>query len=211
MFRILTVLALPVAMFAANNIYEFNMNSIDGRPVSLSEYKGKAVLLVNVASRCGYTPQYAGLEKLYQKYKDQGLVIVGVPANNFGGQEPGSNAEIKTFCSRTYGVTFPMMAKVSVKGADQDPLYQYLTSSGTSPSSWCGATGRCSSAMHRRPRPSRWRPTSRLCWRNRPDPQRAGRVPCRLDSRSIPAPAMALASDRVRARPARANSSDQRS
>lgn len=128
MFRILTVLALPVAMFAANNIYEFNMNSIDGRPVSLSEYKGKAVLLVNVASRCGYTPQYAGLEKLYHKYKDQGLVIVGVPANNFGGQEPGSNAEIKTFCSRTYGVTFPMMAKVSVKGADQDPLYQYLTS-----------------------------------------------------------------------------------
>ena len=87
------------------------------------------VLLVNVASKCGFTPQYAGLEKLYEKYKDKGFVIVGVPANNFGAQEPGSNDEIKTFCSRNYNVTFPMRSKVSVKGDDKTPLYQYLTDS----------------------------------------------------------------------------------
>jgi len=129
MIRFLGLFAIPFVVLAASSIHEFSVNSIDGRPVSLSEYKGKAVLLVNVASRCGYTPQYAGLEALYRKYKDRGLVVVGVPANNFGGQEPGSNAEIKNFCSRTYGVTFPMLAKISVKGADQAPLYQYLTSS----------------------------------------------------------------------------------
>jgi glutathione peroxidase len=129
MIRLPGMLAIPFVMLAADNIHEFSMNSIDGQPVSLAGYKGKAVLLVNVASRCGYTPQYAGLEALYRKYKDRGLVVIGVPANNFGGQEPGSNTEIRNFCSRTYGVTFPMMAKVSVKGADQAPLYQYLTSS----------------------------------------------------------------------------------
>ena len=85
------------------------------------------LLIVNVASKCGYTPQYAGLQSLYEKYRDQGLVVVGVPANNFGGQEPGSDADIKTFCTRNYNVSFPMMSKVSVKGADQTPLYQYLT------------------------------------------------------------------------------------
>ena len=113
--------------FAANSVHEFTMNDIDGKPFAMSQLKGKAVLVVNVASRCGYTPQYAGLEALHQKYKSRGLVVVGVPANNFGGQEPGSDTEIKQFCSRTYNVTFPILSKVSVKGADITPLYAYLT------------------------------------------------------------------------------------
>ena len=113
--------------FAANSVHEFTMNDIDGKPFAMAQLKGKAVLVVNVASRCGYTPQYAGLEALYQKYKSRGLVVVGVPANNFGGQEPGSDTEIKQFCSRTYNVTFPMLSKVSVKGTDITPLYAYLT------------------------------------------------------------------------------------
>ncbi|MGH9539429.1 MAG: glutathione peroxidase [Terriglobales bacterium] len=113
--------------FAGSNIYDFTLPSIDGTPMPLADFKGKVVLLVNVASRCGYTPQYSALEALYEKYKDQGFVIVGFPANNFGGQEPGSNQEIKTFCSRKYNVTFPLYGKVSVKGDDQTPLYQYLT------------------------------------------------------------------------------------
>lgn len=123
------ILALAMTMtgFGASSVYDFTLNSIDGAPTPLSNYKGKVVLLVNVASKCGFTPQYTGLEKLYEKYKDKGFVIVGVPANNFGAQEPGTNEEIKSFCSRTYNVTFPMMSKVSVKGADQTPLYQYLT------------------------------------------------------------------------------------
>lgn len=112
---------------AASNVHAFTLNSIDGKPVSLADYKGKVVLIVNVASKCGFTPQYTGLEALYEKYKDQGFVIVGVPANNFGSQEPGTNEEIATFCSRKYNVSFPMMAKVSVKGDDITPLYQYLT------------------------------------------------------------------------------------
>lgn len=112
------------------------MNTIDGKPAPLSVYKGKVVLFVNVASKCGYTPQYTGLQSLYSKYKDKGLVIVGVPANNFGAQEPGSNAEIATFCSRTYNVTFPIMAKVSVKGSDITPLYQYLTASNGGDVKW---------------------------------------------------------------------------
>ena len=113
--------------FAASSIYDFTLPSIDGQSMPLSNFKGKVVLLVNVASRCGFTPQYKGLEALYEKYKDQGFVILGFPANNFGSQEPGTNQEIKTFCSSKYSVTFPMYAKVSVKGADQTPLYQYLT------------------------------------------------------------------------------------
>ena len=128
------------------------MNSIDGQPVSLKSYKGKVVLLVNVASKCGFTPQYTGLESLYEKYKDRGFVIVGVPANNFAQQEPGTNEEIKTFCSRKYNVSFPMMSKVSVLGEDKTPLYRYLTdkdsirslaatSSGTSRSSFSIAMG----------------------------------------------------------------------
>jgi glutathione peroxidase len=119
--------------FAASSIYDFSLNSIDGAATPLSSFKGKVVLLVNVASKCGFTPQYAGLEKLYEKYKDQGFVIVGVPANNFGAQEPGTNEEIKTFCSRNYNVTFPMMSKVSVKGTDKTPLYQYLTDTQANP------------------------------------------------------------------------------
>jgi glutathione peroxidase len=117
----------------AKSIYDFTMNSIDGQPVSLKSYKGKVVLLVNVASKCGFTPQYAGLEKLYEKYKDRGFVIVGVPANNFMQQEPGTNEEIKTFCSRKYNVTFPMMSKVSVLGEDKTPLYRYLTDKNSDP------------------------------------------------------------------------------
>jgi glutathione peroxidase len=115
-------------MMGAPSVYDFKLNNIDGKPASLADFKGKAILLVNVASKCGYTPQYAGLEALYKKYKDRGLVVVGVPANNFGGQEPGTNEEIKTFCSRTYNVTFPMFSKVSVKGEDETPLYKFLTS-----------------------------------------------------------------------------------
>ena len=116
--------------FAASSIHEFTMNNIDGQATPLASMKGKAVLVVNVASQCGYTPQYTGLQALYEKYKGQGLVIIGVPANNFGGQEPGTNEDIKQFCSRKYNVTFPIMAKVSVKGEDKTPLYQYLTSTG---------------------------------------------------------------------------------
>jgi len=115
------------SLFAASNIYEFTPKSIDGAPAPLSEYQGKVVLIVNVASQCGYTPQYAGLESLYEKYKGQGLVLLGFPANNFGAQEPGTDAEIKTFCSTRYRVTFPMFSKISVKGTDKAPLYQYLT------------------------------------------------------------------------------------
>jgi glutathione peroxidase len=126
-------LAVGAMAFGASSVYDFTLNSIDGAPTPLSSFKGKVVLLVNVASKCGFTPQYAGLEKLYEKYKDKGLVLVGVPANNFGGQEPGTNEEIKTFCSRNYNVTFPMMSKVSVKGEDKTPLYQYLTDAATNP------------------------------------------------------------------------------
>ena len=115
------------ALFGASNVYDFTLPSIDGSDAPLAQYKGKVLLLVNVASKCGYTPQYAGLESLYEKYKDQGLVVIGFPANNFGAQEPGTNDEIKSFCTRTYHVSFPMYAKVSVKGDDKTPLYQYLT------------------------------------------------------------------------------------
>jgi glutathione peroxidase len=115
------------AAFPASSIYDFTMNSIDGQPAPLAAYRGKVLLLVNVASRCGFTPQYAGLEKVYEQYKDRGLVILGFPANNFGAQEPGTNDEIKSFCSRTYNVTFPMYAKSSVKGDDINPLYRFLT------------------------------------------------------------------------------------
>jgi len=136
MKKLLLAGLLVSTMSFAANIYDFSLNTIDGAPAPLSAYKGKVVLLVNVASKCGYTPQYAGLEKLYEKYKDKGFVIVGVPANNFGGQEPGTNEEIKTFCTRNYSVTFPMMSKVSVKGADQVPLYKYLTDSTGSQIEW---------------------------------------------------------------------------
>jgi glutathione peroxidase len=108
-------------------LYGFTMKDIDGKDMPLSAYKGKVLLLVNVASKCGNTPQYKGLEEAYQKLHGQGFEILGFPANNFGHQEPGQNSEIKSFCELTYGVKFPMFAKISVKGADMDPLYHYLT------------------------------------------------------------------------------------
>jgi glutathione peroxidase len=136
--RKLSLIAILCAVAAtmaaqASNIYDFTMKSIDGQPVSLSSYHGKVVLLVNVASKCGFTPQYTALEALYEKYKDKGLVIVGVPANNFMSQEPGTDAEIKTFCTNKYNVSFPMMSKVSVLGEDKTPLYVYLTDAKTDP------------------------------------------------------------------------------
>jgi len=128
LFRCASVLGLAAAaLYGATSIYDFTLNSIEGTPAPLSSYRGKVLLVVNVASYCGYTPQYQGLEALYEKYKNRGLVVVGFPANNFGQQEPGSNAEIKEFCERTYHVKFPMYAKISVLGADKAPLYQYLT------------------------------------------------------------------------------------
>jgi len=120
-------------MAGARSVYNFTLKSIDGKPVALSEYHGKVLLLVNVASKCGFTPQYTALESLYEKYKDRGLVIVGIPANNFGGQEPGTNEEIKKFCSNKYNVSFPMMSKVSVLGDDKTPLYAFLTDKSVNP------------------------------------------------------------------------------
>jgi glutathione peroxidase len=110
---------------------DFSAKTIDGKEQKLSDYKGKVVLLVNVASKCGLTPQYEALESLYEKYQDKGFVIVGFPANNFGGQEPGTEAEIKKFCSSKSNVHFPMTSKISVKGDDQHPLYKFLTSKQT--------------------------------------------------------------------------------
>lgn len=112
---------------AQTNIHDFTMKTIDGKDVSLAEYKGKAVLIVNVASKCGFTKQYAGLETLYEKYRDRGFTVLGFPANNFMNQEPGTNAEIKSGCMLKYSVKFPMFSKISVKGKDIDPLYKYLT------------------------------------------------------------------------------------
>ena len=131
---LLCMLFCAAAVMAADKtVYDFTLNSIDGQPAPLAAHKGKVVLLVNVASKCGYTPQYSALESTYEKYKDRGFVIVGIPANNFGAQEPGSNQEIKTFCSSKFHVTFPMMAKVSVKGDDITPLYQFLTDKSSHP------------------------------------------------------------------------------
>lgn len=127
MKRILTLAPLLASTMFAASIYDYTLPAIDGKPAPLAAYKGKVVLIVNVASRCGYTPQYAGLQKLYERYRDRGFVILGFPANNFGGQEPGTNEEIREFCTRRYNVTFPMYAKISVKGDDQAPLYRHLT------------------------------------------------------------------------------------
>ena len=132
LFAVIALMGMTL-MAAEKTVYDFTLNSIDGQATPLSTFKGKVVLLVNVASRCGYTPQYAALETLYEKYKDRGFVIVGIPANNFGAQEPGTDQEIKTFCTSKYHVTFPMMAKVSVKGSDITPLYQYLTDKTANP------------------------------------------------------------------------------
>jgi len=111
----------------------FTLNSIDGKPVDLSRYQGKVVLMVNVASECGYTPQYAGLEELHRKYAGRGLSVLGFPANDFGQQEPGTNAQIAEFCEKNYGVEFDMFSKIVVRGPGQAPLYQFLTSKQTNP------------------------------------------------------------------------------
>lgn len=110
----------------AKSIHTFKVKALDGKTIDFSKFKGKKILIVNTASECGFTPQYEGLEKLYETYKDK-LVIVGFPANNFGGQEPGTNEEIGAFCKKNYGVTFPMAAKVSVKGDDIAPIFKFLT------------------------------------------------------------------------------------
>ena len=128
----LFVLLFMIMMTTTNSnqndsIYNFKTDNIDGEQISLSKYSGKVILIVNVASKCGYTPQYEGLQKLYDEYKDQDFVILGFPANNFKGQEPGSNEEIKQFCKLEYGVEFPMFSKVSVVGEDQADLFKYLT------------------------------------------------------------------------------------
>jgi glutathione peroxidase len=111
----------------ALSIYDFTMKSIDGKDVDLSTFRGSVVMIVNVASRCGFTYQYAGLQRLYEKYKDRGFTILGFPANDFLWQEPGSDGEIQQFCSLTYGVTFPMFSKIHVRGRKRHPLYAYLT------------------------------------------------------------------------------------
>jgi len=134
------VLFMSTSISSAATIHDFTLNSIDGQSTPLAQFKGKVVLIVNVASRCGFTPQYSGLEALYNKYRDRGLVVLGFPANNFLWQEPGTNEAIKAFCSTKYHVTFPMFAKVSVKGADTTPLYQFLTDKKANPSTG-GAIG----------------------------------------------------------------------
>lgn len=117
--------ALLAGIFSASSIYDFKVDGLTKGQIDFSQYKGKKILIVNTASKCGYTPQYEGLEKLYETYKNE-LVIVGFPANNFGAQEPGANEEIAEFCKKNYGVSFPMAAKVSVKGDDIHPLFQWL-------------------------------------------------------------------------------------
>ncbi len=147
MFKVLSVLALfilvggfvyfatsaPTVSAKAKSILDFKMKDIDGKDVKLKKYKGDVLLVVNTASKCGYTPQYEGLQAIYTKYKDQGFYVLGFPANNFGGQEPGKESEIKEFCESKYKVTFPMFAKISVKGDDQNELYKFLTAKETNP------------------------------------------------------------------------------
>ncbi len=125
---LLTALTLPAAERKVPvSLYDLTLNSLEGKPQTLAAYKGKVVLAVNVASECGYTPQYAGLQQLYAGMKDRGLVVLGFPCNQFGAQEPGSAAQIETFCQKNYGVTFPLFEKLEVKGPGKAPLYQFLT------------------------------------------------------------------------------------
>jgi len=115
------------------NLYDFSAKTIDGEARSLRDYAGKVTLVVNVASQCGLTPQYGGLEELYQRFKSRGLVVLGFPCNQFGGQEPGTEGEIKTFCETRFGVTFPLFGKIDVNGPTRDPLYGFLTAEQTRP------------------------------------------------------------------------------
>ncbi|MFN8309156.1 MAG: glutathione peroxidase [Chitinophagales bacterium] len=126
--KVFVCLILLALVPSGNSIYKFSVTDINNHTVSLSEYSGKVVVIINVASHCGFTPQYASIEKLYRKYKDRGLVVLGFPANNFMGQEPGNDGDIKAFCTSKYDVTFPMFSKISVKGKDMAPLYKFLTS-----------------------------------------------------------------------------------
>lgn len=119
------VMSLLSSILLSGSIYDFQVEGLDGKPIQFQQFKGKKILIVNTASRCGNTPQYEGLEKLYKTYSSK-LVVIGFPANNFMGQEPGSNEQIKDFCQKNYGVTFPMAEKISVKGNDTHPLYQFL-------------------------------------------------------------------------------------
>ena len=128
MAMLIAAVAVAGPAFGGAQVLDHKLMDIDGKEVDLGDYKGKVVMIVNVASKCGLTPQYAQLVDIHKKYKDQGFTILGFPANNFMQQEPGPDAEIKTFCSTTYGVDFPMFSKISVKGDDQDPLYKELTS-----------------------------------------------------------------------------------
>ncbi len=124
---VLTMNNLLAQTQSPKSFYDFKTTTIDGKEFKFDQLKGKKVLVVNTASKCGHTPQYADLEKLYEKYKGQNFVIIGFPANNFMGQEPGTNKEISEFCTKNYGVTFQMMSKISVKGSDMDAIYQWLT------------------------------------------------------------------------------------
>jgi glutathione peroxidase len=133
MKHLLGSLLMITTAFGASSVHEFTLAAIDGTPTPLANYKGKVMLIINVASQCGYTYQYEGLQALYSKYKDQGLVVAGFPANNFGEQESGSNAEIGAFCKSKFGITFPMFAKISVAGRDKAPLYQFLTDKTANP------------------------------------------------------------------------------
>lgn len=138
-FAILTACLLTAPAMAADSLHELTVKDIDGKDLNLNSFKGKAVLVVNVASQCGYTGQYANLQRLHETFREQGLIVLGVPANNFGGQEPGSDAEIKAFCTNDYGVTFPMLSKLSANGEDQAPLFAFLTRSNpelTGPINW---------------------------------------------------------------------------
>jgi glutathione peroxidase len=136
LFVAFSVTSLSARMFERSymrNVYDLTVQDIDGKDVKLGDFRGKVLLIVNVASRCGYTPQYDGLQKIYEEFKDRGFVVLGFPANNFGAQEPGTNDEIKAFCSTEYHVTFPMFSKISVAGEDQHPLYRFLTMKQTNP------------------------------------------------------------------------------
>jgi glutathione peroxidase len=128
---IASALSLTSTAFAAESLYDVPLKDIDGKSTSLKPYKGKVMLIVNVASKCGYTPQYTALESTYEKYKDQGLVVLGFPCNQFGQQEPGTNEEIKQFCTSKYSVTFPMFDKLEVNGANRHPLYKDLAGEGS--------------------------------------------------------------------------------
>jgi glutathione peroxidase len=133
--KILALLTLLLMPASPMSLYEFKLPAIDGKTIDFSQYKGKTVLIVNVASKCGYTPQYADLQKLQENFGSK-VVILGFPANNFGAQEPGSNAEISSFCQKNYGVSFQMFEKISVKGEDQHPLYAWLKEKTGQEPSW---------------------------------------------------------------------------